>query len=208
MVVAIADLAAWQAVIAKGQITDITCATCKCEHGLVDGGDHVGQARTPKPRLDSIDVGTGSAAGGTTVTLTGHALNVGTLVVKFSGIAASIVGSPSSSHAVVTSPAGNFKLLTQGAVTGALSPGDTITGMSSGKTATIVSVGSGFLIVSSPSGAFTSSEVVQKDGSNHVQLSDAADPLINNPVDVTVENENGQKKTGGALAGAFAYTLP
>lgn len=205
-----ADLEAWRKVANAGQIAGLQCATCGCPHDLADGGTSILTTQVAKPKINLLSVSGGPAAGGTPVTIAGHALAIGTLVVRFGGIPALNMRARSSASVTVDSPPGKFHLMTAGSMLGTLMPGDQITGVGSGKTATIVEahVDQGYLLVSLPSGPFSNGEVVQRSVGNSVTLAAIAQPLVVVGVDVSVENEHGQRHTGGVLAGSFTYTTP
>lgn len=135
IVVKNASLAAWQEAIANGQIKNLTCTGCGCCYDPCDDGDCISQEDISCPKIVSIDVATGPAAGGTAVTLAGHAFDIGTLVVKFGGVAATNIRNNQSDSVTVDTPAHAAGV-----------------------------------------------------------------------VDVTVENEFGQRAAGGKLVGAFTYT--
>lgn len=201
------SLGAWRKVIQNGQIGKLTCTDCGCEHTITESVTEIGVEDDPaKPRIDLIDMITGTVAGGQTATLTGHRLDVGSLVVKFGNATVVSISSRSDSHATIVTPPARLKLMTSGEVVGVLAPGDHITGSLSGKTAQIeeVHIDRGYLIVSSTVGQFTGDEWAQKDGSNMIKLAAVATPLIY-AVDVTVSNENGQRVVGGSLVNGFTY---
>jgi IPT/TIG domain-containing protein len=196
------DYSAWQA--AAPRITNVSCPSCGCTQNPVDSGSgSIIGSDTGRPRIDSISVVTGPVAGGTSVTLTGHRLNTAGLTVSFGGVPGTGLTAQSSRNCTITTPPGNPTLVTQGAVTGNLSPGNVITGASSGNTATIVSIAAGLLVVSSPTGHFQAGEWVQKDVNNKIQLANSNQ--FNGVVTVTVTNANGQRTTGGSLLNGFTY---
>lgn len=81
---------------------------------------------------------------------------------------------------------------------------ETITGQSSGATATMLSAAA--LEITGPSGPFTAGEEI-------LGASSGAMAQLDNPtwydgtVGVSVENDHGQRQSGGSLAGAFQYTI-
>lgn len=199
-----ASLPAFQAAIAKGQFTGHTCLDCGCEHTLADGGNQVNVVPVPKPKVSSISPTTAPAAGGTPIVVSGHALNAGNLVVRFDGVPGQNPRSRTGGGATVDSPSLAVIVNTQGAIVGALGPGDTVTGSMSGKTATIVLMDPGTAIrLTAVSGALTPGEWLQKDANNKVQVAASA---IYRPVDVTVENERGSRNSHARLIGAFTAT--
>jgi hypothetical protein len=127
------DLAAWRAIAAN--VTEILCGACGCTQRLADGVTQIDALDTAAPRIDSIDVATGTSAGGTVVVVTGHRLDTPGLVVKFDGVLATGLRDQSDANCTVDTPA-------------------------------------------------------------HAA----------GTVDVTVENDNGQRLSGGALTGGFVYT--
>jgi hypothetical protein len=104
MVVTGATYAAWQAVVAN--FTGITCPTCGCTQRLADGGlNSIISTDTAEPRIDSLTVVTGPAAGGTAVTINGHRLNTAGLVVKFGGVTAANLRAQTNGSCTVDTPA-------------------------------------------------------------------------------------------------------
>lgn len=101
------NLAVWQNTIAAGDIGNIGCGTCGCEHVLQDGGSQLNTSQVCKPRIDSVAPATGPAAGGTAVTVTGHCLNSGGLVVKFGGVVGANLRSVTATSAIIDAPVGS-----------------------------------------------------------------------------------------------------
>jgi len=97
--------------------TEIACSVCDALHGLVDdavaasAGGGLDVVNTSTPKITSLDVVTGPAAGGTTVVITGDFLEVGTLTVKFDGVAATNMTSRTKTSVTVDSPAGSVGLV-------------------------------------------------------------------------------------------------
>ena len=84
------------------------------------------------------------------------------------------------------------------------SDGETLTGATSSATATLLSVSG--LWIQGPSGPFTAGEEVS--GGTSGARAQLADPTwYDGAVDVTVENENGQRTSGGTLAAGFEFTI-
>jgi hypothetical protein len=81
--------------------------------------------------------------------------------------------------------------------------GETVTGETSGETGTVSTLDP--LRVTDPSGAFTAGEDISGGTSAAMATLDGATPM-DGAVDVTVENDWGQRETGAVLAGAFTYT--
>src|SRR5579859_4772237 len=81
-----ADLNAWRR--AAANISGITCSDCGCTQNLADGGNHIAQVDVSMPRIDIISPIEGFS--GTTATIHGHRLNLGSLVVKFGNTIATI----------------------------------------------------------------------------------------------------------------------
>lgn len=100
-----ASLAAWQEVVANGQMVDCTCEGCGCAYNPADAGGSISQVDVSRPAIDSINVETGSVAGGTAVIITGHALDIGTLVVKFDGVQATNLRNNTGGSVTVDTPA-------------------------------------------------------------------------------------------------------
>jgi hypothetical protein len=86
----------------------------------------------------------------------------------------------------------------------AFSDGETITGGTSGATATM-QTGS-LLEITGPSGAFTPDEEIT--GASSGAMAQLGNPTwYDGTVDVSVENDNGQRQTGGSLPSAFQFTI-
>ena len=83
----------------------ITCGACGCQQDLIDTGSGVGVADTSQPRVDSANIGAGPSAGGTAVTLAGHRLNFGSIVVRFGGVPGVNLRSQSNGALTIDSPA-------------------------------------------------------------------------------------------------------
>lgn len=204
MTVSGASLEAWQTVIANGGIRQITCAECGCQYDPKNNTTSIGQVDVSRPRIDSIGVITGPRAGGTSVTITGHSLSIGNLVVKFDGMAGTGVVVGDDDHATVTTPAAAIvRVKTRGGIIGTLAMNDVLTGDSSGVSGTFKGWAGAYLLLSDLTGSVTAGEWFKKDDINRVQIA-ASD--VYGPCDVTVENENGQRTDGGSLIGAFTYT--
>ena len=82
--------------------------------------------------------------------------------------------------------------------------GETITGVTSGATATCID-GPG-LVIQSPSGPFTAGEEITG-GSSGARAQLANPTWYDGTVDVSVENDHGQRHTGGSLTGVFEFTI-
>lgn len=81
-------------------------------------------------------------------------------------------------------------------------PGEGVTGLTSGTGAVLRT--NLPIVVDTPSGAFAVNELVKGDASGAmVRLT--ASPAYSGIVDVSVENENGQRVVGGLLPGAYTY---
>jgi hypothetical protein len=200
------DGEAWKADAASGGHKS-TCGACGCTYTTEDDGNPSGGVQAKdlsEPKIVSLDVTTGPIAGGTTVQLTGDAFQVpgATAVVKFGGLTAAPTVLDDTSLDAVT-PAGKARLLVD-AVVGSFTDEETITGGTSGATATLLSASG--LWIQGPSGPFTAGEEIT--GGTSGATADLADPTwYDGSVDVTVENENGQRASGGSLAGAFEFTI-
>jgi hypothetical protein len=92
-----------------------SCAGCGGSFGIEDDGVDadlggiVQQTNVSRPRLDSLSVTTGPRGGGNALFISGIALDVGTLVVKFDGKSAA-VDSVTSTSARVVVPVGVYRL--------------------------------------------------------------------------------------------------
>lgn len=107
------SLGNWRALAVNGERR--SCVMCGCIYRLTDGVSTIGLRSVSTPKIDGLDVTTGPLAGGTTVNISGHGFRNGTLVVKFDGVPASIVGSPTWTTVQVTTPPGRVQLVEDGA---------------------------------------------------------------------------------------------
>jgi hypothetical protein len=202
------ELAAWRKALQAGASIVPKCAVCGCEYALSDGVTAIIPADVSKPALTSIGPATGSKAGGTSVALVGHAFDIGTLVVKFDGVSGTGLVVTDMDHAtIVTSAAPRVFVRCQGAITGTLAVGDTLTGSVSGKTCEVAGSGvvAGVFVLTlvALTGPLTPGEFLEKDAGNKVQVAASG---IYAPCDVAVENVNGMRVTGAKLVGAFTFT--
>ena len=255
----------------------VECPTCGCRFKTADDGVDIGSGggvctkNISRPSLASLNVSSGSREGGNALIITGEALDVGTLVVKFAEEACPVVDNRTSTTARVVLPAATYTLnvlerchkLTLDVITGSLSVGEAVTTLagstgtirlidgttywiafanfaetleamvgtslvgSSGGTADIDSVEavpftvgetvfglssvvSGTvredmpLLVYAPTGGFAPNELIQ--GADSGALAKlTGSPAYASLVDVSVENEYGQRLTGGTLSGAYTY---
>jgi len=110
---------AWKATTTGGpgnssQLNNLECPSCGGHFRLADDGVHINEGGSvvainiSRPRIDSVDVSAGSALGGNRITLTGHALDCGELVVKFGEETANVI-SRSATTAYVSAPIGQYK---------------------------------------------------------------------------------------------------
>lgn len=82
-----ASLDAWRR--EAHNFTKIECGFCGCIQDLADGGDHIAQVDKSTPRIYGISPIQGTA--GITVSIIGHRLDFGNLVVKFGSAQATIL---------------------------------------------------------------------------------------------------------------------
>jgi len=159
-----------------------------------------------KPRIDSISGSvSGGTAGGTEVTVHGHAFDVEDPVVKFDGVPGTGVGVDSGTQLTVDTPAGKIKLdvvdqhtkLSHGTVTdGPFQVGEDITGGTSAATGEVTQVESGYLMVKAVSGAFEDGETITG-GTSSASADLDADPTI--PAFSEYETVTGQTSSSTAV---------
>lgn len=91
---------------------DIECAMCGAQYDLEDDGVAAGSGgglqkkNVSRPKITSIDPTSGPEAGGTTISISGDALEVGTLAVKFDGVNATNMQNRTANSVDVDAPAG------------------------------------------------------------------------------------------------------
>ena len=166
------QLEAWRVVAQRGQISRLTCPDCGCCYNLADGTTQIDTVDVSKPKITSLNVVSGTKAGGTAVIVAGHALDMAGLVIKFAGKPGVNLRSVTDDHATIDTPVGRVKLNTQGRVQrkllttavagGPFQVGETVTGGTSGKTAIVREVGAAnaFLYVDTWTGEFTAAETI------------------------------------------------
>lgn len=86
-----ADLIHYRALAKVGAYTAIECPDCGCHQRLDDDGLKVVTISTAMPQISGIGPNQGLSAGGNDVNIYGHALDDPSLVVKFGGVAATII---------------------------------------------------------------------------------------------------------------------
>lgn len=169
------------------------CRDCGCTYRTIDDGNPVGSGgnitlqNESQPRADSISAGgSGSTAGGTSVTVEGHGFNVATPTVKFDGTAGTNVNVVSDTQLTVDSPAGAIKLniaemhtkLSHGSVTGGpYQVGETVTGGTSSATGVVTEQQANYLMVKTVTGEFVDAEVLTGGTSSATATTDA-DPSV------------------------------
>jgi len=263
----------WKALAQRAPVC--ACASCHGSFVISDDGEPSGIVKLQNvstPQITSLNVVVGAREGGNALIITGEALEVGTLVVKFAGRPCSIVDNrtrdtarvvvPRATYAInvleqchkltlnvtpgvlavdeaVTSDAGSTGVirLIEGStywiafanlaetldemigtnLTGGVSGGvasvviataveflvdEAVTGQSSGAFAVVRDAQP--LVVTSPTTGFAPNELVRGDSSDAlVKLTSS--PAYSGLVDVSVENEYGQRLTGASLPGAYTY---
>ena len=148
------NLGNWRALAVSGDRR--MCGICGCICRLTDGVTQIGVVSVATPRIDSLDVTTGPLSGGTTVNISGHGFLHGTLAVKFDGVSATIVGSPTWTSVQVTTPPGRVQLIESGqhqvrlavtGVSGTFMPGEPLASSSGFGVGFVGSFASGYLYV-------------------------------------------------------------
>jgi hypothetical protein len=153
-----------------------TCGTCGGEAVVHDDGSpassdgNIDLANVSKPRIDALGATkSGSTAGGTEISLTGHAFDVATPTVKVNGVAATSVSVASATSLTCDTPAGTIGLivaeyhmkLAHGTVTGGpFVVAETVTGGTSSATGVVTQVEAAYLMVKTVSGVFENGETI------------------------------------------------
>lgn len=263
--------AAWKKVIPD--YSSIECLVCGSQYQLKDDpGGSVQRSNKSKPKITSLNSLIGPREGGNVLVITGEALELGDLVVKFDGNPAPTVDQRTVTTARVVVPQGCYRLnvlehlhaLTLTITSGSLALNEAVTtdggsvgvirridgstynvifqtiretptemvgtsliGGGTGGTASIdtaslpsfadgeqalglstsaigVARGGTLLTVDNPTTSYASDELVKGESSG-AMVKLGGSPAYSGLVDVTVENENGQRVTGGTIDGAYTY---
>ena len=196
--------AAWK--LTAQQHSDMfTCAGCGGQFELQDDGIDTGQGGSvdlhdvSKPRIDSLNVGSGAPTGGNALFIFGSALDVGTLVVKFGGKVSPEVSHRTATQARVVVPGGQYTLLGPTFTSGTFMVGEEVVS-TSGARGAVKSLMP--FVVDNPTRAFLPNEEVT--GTISGAKLTTSNPAYSGAVDVTVENENGQRSVGGAFS-SYVY---
>lgn len=138
------DLAAARALLNDPNVILTTeCGACGCRAAPVDNVTDIGLVDVSQPAVHSISPSSDVLGGGAAITLTGHRLDLGSLVVKFDGVPGVNLRSRTETSAVVDAPAGYIKLVEIGdrqrklefsGASGAFQVGETLTGQLRGGT--------------------------------------------------------------------------
>lgn len=105
---------AWKARVVN--YPNIECAECGAQFKAEDDGTPASEGgsiqgtNVSRPKIASVDIDVGTAQGGTRVTITGKALDVGTLAIKFGGEEGLAVNQVNATTAEVTTPPGVYRL--------------------------------------------------------------------------------------------------
>lgn len=154
----------------------LICGTCGGYMLTVDDGTpassdgNVEFSNVSPPRIDALGATkSGGTAGGTEITLTGHAFDVETPTVKVDGVEATSVNVASATSLTCDTPAGKIKLvlaeyhqkLAHGTVTGGpFQVGETVTGGTSSATGVVTQVESAYLMVKTVTDVFQNGETI------------------------------------------------
>jgi hypothetical protein len=191
------------------------CGTCGCAQRTVDDGDPIGSggnielSNEAQPRIDSISAGdSGGTAGGSSVTVEGHAFSAATPTVKINGAEATNVNVVSDSQLTCDSPAGRlladvatyYTKLAHGSVTGGpFQVGEQVTGATG--VGTIRKVEAAYLMVEVTTPGFVDTETVTG-GTSSATADLTADPVVT-PFEAS-ETATGQ--TSGATANVLGFS--
>lgn len=125
---------AWRSIAVRVPIC--TCSTCDASFRITGGpSDSVTLTDVSKPSIESINVASAPRTGGTAVFIQGKSLDVGNLIVRFGGVAASQVDQRTPTSARVVTPPACYTLnvsevcatLVLTPVLGSFSVGETVT---------------------------------------------------------------------------------
>lgn len=195
---------AWK--VAAESFGQVRCS-CGAEYQIqddaveaVDGGS-VTRLNVTKPRVDALTFGSGARNGGETLYVIGEALDVGALVVRFGGKPAPTVTHRTSTRARVVTPVGQFTLNVEEINRAGFIIGEEVRGAVSGSRGSIRTITP--FVVDAPTLPFAPHEEVVGQASN-ARLTLKGAPF-SGAVDVTVENEHGQRLVEGTLPGGFTY---
>jgi hypothetical protein len=195
-----------------------TCSTCGCTYVTEDdgvpaaSGGSIQLGNKSQPRIDSISGNTsGSTAGGTSVTVNGHAFNAAAPTVKFDGVAGANLVVVSDSELTVDTPAGKVALnvaeyhtkLAHGSVSGGpFTVGETVTGGTSAATGVVTQVEAAYLMVKTVTGVFEDAETITG-GTSGASAALSAAPTV--PVFSASETVTGQTS---AVTAVVQVALP
>jgi hypothetical protein len=196
---------AWKA--AQSQFGDVYCSHCESRFNIEDDGldaslgGAVRQVNVSPPGITGMTFGSGSRTGGEALYINGSALDVGTLSVKFGGKLVQQVTNRTGTQARVVTPVGQYTFNVLETITPGFVVGEGVTGLTSGARGAIKSLSP--FVVDAPTRAFVANEEVVGTASG-ASLRLKAIPY-SGAVDVTVENEYGQRVSGGTLVNGFSY---
>jgi len=190
----------------RPQYRNLSCPGCGGSYDVIDDGvptdqgGLVGRANVSRPSLTSMSHSTGGRAGGQSVLLHGHALEVGALKVFFGDREANIVQRLPTSVQALTPVGRVFPLFSSGV--GYFSLGETVLGSISGAQATVGSLLPFYL--EGGTGLFQAGETLTGQTSGATGVFDS--PPFHSTVTVRVENEWGGRSDGSsALLNHFQY---
>lgn len=183
------------------------CVPCGGRFRVEDDGVDVSLGGSVKlvnvsaPRLDSLSITGGARTGGEALYVLGAALDLDGLVVKFGGKPVQSISNQAHDRARIVTPIGQYKLNVDEALSGTFIVGEQVRGVNSGALGVVRSLAP--LVIDRPTRAFDLNEEVHGDASGaKVRL---GNPPYSGAVDVSVENENGQRPVGGVIVDGFTY---
>lgn len=170
------DPQAWKSDASRDGGHILVCRQCECVFRTEDDGIPVASGggirikSESAPRVDSINVRSGSIIGGTTVTVMGHSFTNSTPSVFFGGVPGTNVSVINDESLTVKTPANTVLLRTTtppafrvsiGSVSnGSLQTGEIVKGKDSGATARILQLSSTFLMISPINGDLRQGEFI------------------------------------------------
>jgi len=201
-----AFLASWKSSVVNND--DVYhCVTCGGRFRVEDDGVDVSLGGSvvlvdvSSPGIESLTLMSGPRTGGYALYIFGRSLDIGDLIVKFGGKPCSIVDHREYDRARVVLPQGQYTINVQDYITPGFIVGEEVAGLDSNARAVVRTVSP--FVVDAPSKAFSANEEIKGLASN--ARIRASDPAYVGTVDVSVENEHGQRLNGGVVLNGFTY---
>ena len=162
------DLSGAQSLLNDPQtIARMTCGSCGCAMEPVDNTTDIGFSDVSAPRVDGVNPTSDQIVGGAAVTLSGHRLDLGSLVIKFNGTPGTSLRNRTDASATVDAPAGHIRLdeigerqrkLDYSTASGTLQVGDELLGLSRGGKLLVKVVDPSYVLVETVRGQIDAGE--------------------------------------------------